>query len=384
MMSMCKFLVISILLQFYYGPFFANYSESSSKVDSIIAAKELYSRHQVDSIVYAEIVKNFDTLVTIKTQERLINYISEQNNHHEQENNRLTWIAILVTIVALAGPFIINRQYEKLIEKNLEDNLKYINWYISSIEEQIDNKVADSLERASDSVKSYTTESKETIDSKIDEGLKQVKDIINTYEENLNSLKTQVEAFAQQAKLSGLKADRTAQDIEIGKIMDEYNKESDINKKIELLFKRYQIDPKDTDNLKTLAEKYASISEYDNAIKFITQYINIKDIESDGYSLRARYYLLKNDTSNAIQDYSLAINAENRHGKGKDIDALYYDRGSAYENENQLKEALEDYKKAKDIASRNDSGINTYIEAISRVEEKISNKDEKGSSSNMD
>lgn len=368
--------IISILLLFSIKTTIAATAGNENYWGSFVADKELYGRFQVDSIVRAEIVKNFDTLVTMKTNERLINYISEQNNHHEQENNRLAWIAILVTIVALAGPFVINRHYEKWIEKNLEENQKYINWYISNIEKQIENKVTEVLNHATNTVKSYTSESKKGIDDKINERLIQVEGVIKNYENSLNSLKSQVEKFAEQAKKSENTVNKTAQEIELVKSMNEYNKENDENRQIRLLLKMIKLDPTNTDNLKKLAEKYASIFDYDNAIDYISKYIDVKPYVPDGYSIRAKYYLLKNNISNAIEDYSQAIITGIRYGKGKDIDALYYERGMAYEANDQLKESLEDYNMAKKIALENDSGVNTYIEAIGRVEEKIERRKE--------
>jgi len=119
-------------------------------------------------------------------------------------------------------------------------------------------------------------------------------------------------------------------------------------------------------------EAFFEVGDNDRAIADLSEAIRLDPNGPNPYIVRGRSYAKKGDYVRAIADLTTAINL--KHPRA---DVVYLIRADAYENRGNLKEALDDYRKA---ASSADSRLVKEARVgIERVESKIARTEESAS-----
>lgn len=316
-------------VSFLFILFFTTIASCFAAAPSSASENITYTRSQVDSLITMEVRRQVDTqLIDLKihkvSTDVLKTYISEENNH-------LSIIAIiitiLVTIVGVVIPLYINRRYEKLIDEKLKEYKEIIDKYIKESEDKVQQLVEKGLLEVDTSYNNF----KEQLTIQQNYTISLIRALNNENDDvKLNMLNELINKFEKEPFVASAYNCRG----NIYFLRQEYERSIiDYTKAIEK-------SPSFADAYYNRGNALSNIGNYLMAISDYLKAMELNPIGIDYYESRGDVYLEKEDYDKAIEDYTKVITS------GTNDANVYFKRGRAYSENGNLSDAIDDYTSA--------------------------------------
>lgn len=394
------------------------------------APQKTYTRAQVDSIVAVEVKQQLNHAVAVEvqkqlaaqnaqiellveksSQDRLGTYITEQNNQLTRQNTHFTiLIAVLMAILGVGAPLLINRQYEKRLDKIAKQNEERIDASLSQSkvkldkivrknEKRIDTSLLQSKEKLSEIAKQNEEKISEDIATKTsglntqtielnrkilalneniknhDETIKKSLDQQEKLKTEIEEMRKQVEKLAGEAEKSKNEARKAEQAAKASELFSKAYNEKDVDKRIELYTEVLKISPNDADAINNLGVAYSDKGEYDLAIEKYNQLIGLGLGDYVTYYNRSIAYVYKKDLAQAIKDLKQSINLSDSYEDSKLGLEIVQDLQTIKNlmEENKLEEAHKKAIEAMEIAKGTNDDSNDWVKIVERKIKEIKN-----------
>lgn len=354
--------LLFIILAFLATSQYCNAQETfiRAQVDSIVTIevqKQLDARNaaspQLDSIIASEVQEQYGTeielMVTKATQEVLKQYTTD-------ENNRLTWVAIIVALLGVGAPLIIQRSYQNKLDK--------IEKRIEAKEEKVEIATRRALDKAREARKTTRNAREEftKMKNEVEEFIKDAKVQFGVIQKQVQDMKNETEEAKKEAKESEKAA-------KASELFAQALSEKDLDKKIELYTKVLDLDSKNADALNNRGCAYNEKGDNDQAIKDYNEAIIINPKDAQVFYNRGNAYYGKKDYNQAIKDYDEAIRLNPKD------DCSYCNKGMAHSRMYEMEPAIDNFKKA---VERQPDEINNFNLEMGHVLQSATNfKDNK-------
>lgn len=341
----------------------------SSKASTMVPHNSSYAQSSIDSLVSLEMQEQINT--------QLIDYkIKDATNEAlkacvMEENSRLSYIAILITvvsllmaIVAVAVPLSVNKRYEKLIDERLKDNKEVIDKYIKDSQNKVQQLIADGLQKVNLSLDSsvnklvaqqiFSIRLIRALTNKDDDvKLNMLNEIIKEYNEDSNvayAFNSRGSIYLARDKYDYAISDYTKA-IKINPLFADayynrgntYMKNDNIKNAIEDYIKAIELNPNGADYYYQRGKAFLIKGNNETAIEDFTTAIGLNPDCPDYYCVRGRTYFMSENFNKAIDNYSKAIILNPNKAEG------YYLRGEAYLSTGKTKKAKRDFDKAREL-----------------------------------
>lgn len=311
---------------------------------------ETYSRAQIDSILSVAVSKNLDTLVEMKTYERLGTYINEENNHLTIIEIFVALLSVFFAGVSIVAPYLINKRKEKALDEKMELTMKLIDEKQRLSLELIKERQNDSKAYLDNYMKDSVANTRETINQLVEKGLSEVNELIDDHDikikeqqSSIDNIHKEVQALADDAKKSKEEAAYSAKASKAYEYVSKSWSELNFDKRIELCMEAIKIIPNNAYLYLNLASVYSLNKDLDNALINYSKAIELEPEYTFAYHNRGNIYFKKGEFEKAIIDYTKVIEHM------PDFSPIYRDRGESYKRIGDNAKADADFKKAREL-----------------------------------
>lgn len=259
--------------------------------------------------------QQFDSLVSAAARGNQMELIAKQEAERMFDiyTTHVSWVfglfGVLVALFGAALPYLINRNYEKRIEK----------------------KIADHDEEIKQSRQSLSDQSRKN--EQLMSELEGVKNHVDQVESSIKKMQEKMKQSEEQARQSAITAKASA-------LFSKALKEKDTDIKISLYTEVLDLDPQSAEAHNNRGAAYSEKGEYDKAIRDYDEAIKLNPQFAKAYYNRGNAYLDKREYDKAMQDYNEAIKLNPKYAEA------YYNRGNVYCNKGEYDKAIQDYDEA--------------------------------------
>ena len=259
--------------------------------------------------------QQFDSLVTAAARSNQMQEIAQQEAEQMFDiyTTHVSWViglfGVLVALFGAALPYLINRNYEKRIEK----------------------KIADHDEEIKQSRQSLSDQSRKN--EQLMSELEGVKNHVDQVESSIKKMQEKMKQSEEQARQSAITAKASA-------LFSKALKEKDTDIKISLYTEVLDLDPQSAEAHNNRGAAYSEKGEYDNAIRDYDEAIKLNPQFAEAYYNRGNAFFNKGEYDKAIQDYCEVIKLNPQFADA------YYNRGAAYSKKKEYDRAIQDYDEA--------------------------------------
>lgn len=322
-----------------------------SEVEGIVKEEVERQMFEQDSIL-AEQIKADSAKVSINidrckvddcTMSEIKYYISESSRetlgqYINEENNHLTWIAIIITalvsIIGIGVPLFFNSEIKRRIEKNDVD-MKVHEKKMEELEKRM--KVHEASMQNHEKMIKETSRFAEDTRRDVEDAKKKINTILSGSIKGKGS----AEELGDEDRLGETQKNKTKD-----KISDYFAKalkEEDPDKRIKLYTEILKLRAGHKSSLNNRGNAYANKGEYDKAIADYSEAIRLYPGYGRAYINRGRAYGKIGQKDKAVDDFNKAINI------ATDDATAYFNRGYFYDNNGDVDLAIADYSKAIEI-----------------------------------
>lgn len=276
---------------------------------------------QIDSLVDARVQQ----VLAVEIERSASAAANEKYIQHDNEmKNRYTWLGILIALAGAFIPYLVNKGYEKRLEKKEEE-----------VDEGLKTAEKEMLRRLA----KIAAENKRKIKDEIETRTVKLDKEIQEHDKKLKEVSDQIETMVKNAKIS---EEESAKYVKLSALITQAIAENELNKKIELYTEAIKINPNIAGLYINRGIAYAHKGEYDKAIKEnFDEAIRININDAEAYYNRGFAYYKQDEYVNAIKNYDKAIDINENYAEA------YNNRGIAYGNLGKYRRAItENFMKA--------------------------------------
>lgn len=307
---------------------------------------------------YKYIVQEATDQLRSEMESRYNTYVTHVGNNMTLYTGALGLFGVYLTmLIALAGilvPVLINRRFEKSIEKKIDNHDKKIEETQNTA-----NTITQQFQETANKVNESLTE----IQNKIEDHENKIKDTQDKFDEAQKA----AQESAEQADKAKESAGRSAQ---AAPYFYQALNEKDLDKKIELNTEAIKQNPYFAEAYNNRGVAYRKKGDIPQAIKDYNKAIELNPNYAEAFYNLGNAYYHKEEFNDAIKDYTKAIELNSNYA------TAYYNRASCYiklaKKETDNGKAKEYYQKALDDCntglSRNpDKKVRKALETIKRL-----------------